>query len=115
MLIIANAQEVPLKPSRKSIDYLKFPSVCNQSTLLWIHINFIQLDNNKDVLNSFKLILSPFKSEEMQTKLFISLKHEHKKHGGGSIRATILPTAIVLTKACRTAVIKMAKGCILYI
>ena len=33
------------------------------------------------------------------------------KHRGGSMRATILPQAIILTKAHRAAVSMMPKGC----
>ena len=33
-----------------------------------------------------------------------------KKHRGGSIRAIVLPLAIILTKVCRAAVSIMAKG-----
>ena len=40
------------------------------------------------------------------------MKYQYKKHRGGSMRATILPSAIILTKACRDAVSVMAKGCI---
>ena len=36
----------------------------------------------------------------------------YKKHRGGSTQATILPYAIILTKAHRAAVSIMAKGCI---
>ena len=35
-----------------------------------------------------------------------------KHRGGGSMRATILPSAVILTKAHRAAVNMMAKGCI---
>ena len=34
----------------------------------------------------------------------------YKKHGGGSMRVTILPYAVILTKAWRVAVSMMAKG-----
>ena len=40
------------------------------------------------------------------------IEEEYKKHRGGSMRATILPLAIILTKAHRATVSIMAKGCI---
>ena len=40
------------------------------------------------------------------------MKKYCKKHRGGSMRATILPKAIILTKACKAAISIMAKGCI---
>ena len=40
------------------------------------------------------------------------LTFSDKKHRGGSIRATILPWASILTKAHRASVSIMAKGCI---
>ena len=36
----------------------------------------------------------------------------YKKHRGGSMRATILPWAIVLSKACRDVVSMVAKECV---
>ena len=36
----------------------------------------------------------------------------HQKQRGGSMRAKILPWAIILTKAHRAAVSMMVKGCI---
>ena len=38
--------------------------------------------------------------------------YQYKKHRGGSMRVTILPQAIILTKACWAMVSMMAKGCI---
>ena len=38
--------------------------------------------------------------------------YQYKKHRGGSMRATILPYAIILTKVQRATVSIMTKGCI---
>ena len=44
--------------------------------------------------------------------IYCTIMYQYKKHRGGSMRATILPKAIILTKARRAAFNMMAKGSI---
>ena len=48
----------------------------------------------------------------MVTLIYIRIYITNVRNTGGSMTATILPQAIILTKAYRTAVSMIAKGCI---
>ena len=57
-------------------------------------------------------IQSQARKVNVQAVGLLEMNTLYKKHRGGSMRTTILPWAIVLSKACMAAVSMMAKECV---